>query len=408
MEALEVTDFEFSSSVALDAGLGGDLAMLMFTSGTTGLPKAARITNRRWAFAALGTAAGCRLTSNDTVFCALPLHHSTGMLVAVGGALVGGARLALAPRFSTSTFWDDVHRYGATVVVYVGEMCRYLVNADEVPGERDNSVRVFAGNGMRADVWRRLNARFHPERIVEFYGSTEGNVVLANLTGEPIGSVGRPLPGTTELTIVRYDFASGDPLRNLQGRCERCETGEAGLVLGRIVEDDSMGDFDGYVDSRDTERKTIRDVFSDGDAWFNTGDLLSCDEEGDWWFADRVGDTYRYKGENVSTELVRGVIASLGLTEWSTVYGVEVDGEEGRSGMAAIRLRSNAIFDGETFYRHLAANLTPAGVPRWIRVTSEIELTPSFKVRRAPLAQLGAEGPDVYELDAKNKTYIKR
>ena len=405
MEAIEVTDFEFASSVSLDAGLGGDLAMLMFTSGTTGLPKAARITNRRWALAALGTAAGCRLTSSDTVYCALPLHHSTAMLVAVGGALVGGARLALAPRFSTSTFWDDVGRYGVTAVIYVGEMCRYLVNAPETQGERDNPVRVFAGNGMRADVWERLDTRFQPERIVEFYGSTEGNVILANLTGTPVGSVGRPLPGSTDLAVVRYELETSEPTRNLQGRCERSDVSEPGLVIGRIVEDDSMGEFDGYVDARDTESKVLRNVFADGDAWFNTGDLLSCDESGDWWFADRIGDTYRYKGENVSTEFVRGVIASLDATEWAAVYGVEVPGQDGRTGMAAVKLADGAEFDGGVFYRHLAANLTPSAMPRWIRVMDAIELTPSFKVRRAPLAELGADGPSVFAMDADAGTY---
>ena len=408
MEEIEVTDFEFASSVALNAGLGGDLAMLMFTSGTTGLPKAARITNRRWALAALGTAAGCRLTSNDTVYCALPLHHSTAMLVAVGGALVGGARLALAPRFSTSTFWDDVRRYGATVVFYVGEMCRYLVNAPESAGERENPVRVFAGNGMREDVWRRLDTRFQPERIVEFYGSTEGNVILANLTGEPVGSVGRPLPGTSDLAIVRYDFETGDPIRNLEGRCARCDAGEPGLVLGLIVEDDPLGEFDGYVDARDTETKVLRDVFEEGDAWFNTGDLLSCDEAGDWWFADRVGDTFRFKGENVSTELVRGVLASLGPVEWAAVYGLMVEGEEGRTGMAAIKLAPGATFDGSEVYGHLAGNLTPSAMPRWIRVMDEIALTPSFKVKRGPLEAMGSEGPNVYELDADGECYRAR
>ncbi len=406
MEAIEVTSFQFSDSVPLNAGLGADLAMLIFTSGTTGLPKPARITNRRWALAALGTAAGCRLTSNDTVYCALPLHHSTGLLVAVGGALVGGSRLALAPKFSTTAFWEDVRRYGATTVFYVGEMCRYLVNAPEAPGERDNPVRVFAGNGMRADVWKRVLERFQPERVVEFYGATEGNVILANLTGSPVGSVGRPLPGTTDLAIVRYDPSTASPVRTLDGRCERADVGEPGLVLGRIVEDDPLAEFDGYVDARQTEDKVLRDVFEDGDQWFNTGDLLSRDAEGDWWFADRIGDTFRYKGENVSTEIVREVISASGLVDWAVVYGVNVDGEEGRSGMAAIKLSDDVSFDGPAFFEHLASNLTPSSLPRWIKLTDDVDMTASFKIRSSDLAEQGVSGPNLYALDAKEGSYV--
>ena len=407
MEAIEVGDFEFSDAVSLDDGLGGDLAMLMFTSGTTGLPKAARITNRRWALAALGTAAGCRLTSNDTVYCALPLHHATAMLVAVGGALVGGSRLALAPRFSTTGFWEDVRRYGATVVFYVGEMCRYLVNAPEVGGESDNPVRVFAGNGMRSDVWKRLVERFEPARVVEFYGATEGNAFLVNLTGDPVGSVGRPLPGTTELRLVQHE-SEGVPTRDEHGRCVAVDDGDAGLLLGRILDDDGLAEFDGYVDATDTEAKIVRNVFEHGDAWFNTGDLLSRDAEGDWWFVDRVGDTYRYKGENVSTEQVRSAINAAGVAEWAAVYGVSVPEEEGRVGMASVKLAAGVRFDGDALYTHLAHNLTPAAMPRWIRVVDDIELTPSFKIRREPLQSSGPDGGDVYVLDEAAGTYRRR
>jgi putative long chain acyl-CoA synthase len=285
-------------SIAANPGCAADLAMLLFTSGTTGLPKPAKITNRRWAMAALGTAAACTLSPNDTVYCALPLYHATGLLVACGGALVGGSRLALAREFSTTRFWPEVRRYGATVVVYVGEMCRYLVSAPEQSGERQHPVRLLVGNGMRAEVWHKLVERFNPDSVLEFYGSTEGNICLANLDGQKPGSVGRPVPGSDEIALVRYDAARGVPVRGDDSRLQTCEAGEAGLLIARIADSHPLAHFDGYLDAEQTEQKIVRDAFSEGDAWFNSGDLLRRDADGDFWFVDRVGDTFRWHGEN--------------------------------------------------------------------------------------------------------------
>ncbi len=404
-------DVDLPESVVVNPGRAEDLALLMFTSGTTGLPKAARITNRRWAMAALGAAASCRLTPRDTVYCCLPLHHSTGQLVAVGGALVGGARLALAEKFSVRSFWSEVRHVGATVVVYVGELCRYLTKAPVQDGEGNHPVRLLVGNGMRPEVWQAVLERFGPVRIVEFYGSTEGNAVLANMSGDKPGSVGRPVWHSGELALARYDVASGELLRQPDGFAARCEADEPGLLLARVGTEHPSEFFDGYVSREASDSKLMRGVFAADDVWFNSGDLLRADADGDYWFVDRVGDTFRWKGENVSTEQVAAVLARSPHVAMVAVYGVELAHREGRAGMAAIELTPGSAFDGAEMFQRVTDNLFDAARPRFIRVTEELELTDSLKVKKAVL---GAEGADpariadaVYHLDTENETYTR-
>lgn len=396
-------------SVVANPGRAGDLGMLIFTSGTTGLPKPAKITNRRWAMAALGTAAACTLSPNDTVYCALPLYHATGLLVACGGALIGGSRLALAEEFSASRFWAQVRRYGATVVFYVGEMCRYLVSAPERPNEDRHPVRLFVGNGMRPSVWRKLERRFGPVRVLEFYGSTEGNLCLANLDGDKIGSVGRPIPGTDEIALVRFDAATGQPTRNDDGRLERVDQGEAGLLLARITDEHPLARFDGYLDAEQTEHKIVRDAFADGQAWFNTGDLLRRDAEGDHWFVDRVGDTFRWHGENVSTEQVAAVVERAAFCRICVVYGVEVPDYDGRAGMVAMELADGAAFDGDALFALVSEHLFPAARPRFVRLVDRLEHTDSFKFSTLTLREQGADpgalDDPIYVYDPQAQTY---
>lgn len=403
------TSSKLPDEVSPNPGLARDLALLMFTSGTTGMPKAARITNRRWAVAALGAAATCRLTPRDTVYCCLPLHHSTGQLVAVGGALIGGSRLALSERFSTTNFWSDVRRVGATVVFYVGELCRYLVKSAPQPSEKSHPVRLFVGNGMRPEVWKRLLQRFGPLHVIEFYGATEGNAFLANLTGDKVGSVGRVVWHNGELAIVRQDATSGRPERNPEGRATRSGVEEPGLLLSRVGTDHPAAFFDGYVDEDASHRKLVHDVFESGDQWFNTGDLMRVDADGDYWFVDRVGDTFRWKGENVATEQVASVVGRADAVALVAVYGIQLPNREGRAGMAAIQLRQDTTFDGEALYRLVQANLFPAARPRFIRCVPSLELTDSLKVKKARLADEGADpgrvGDPLYYLDAQRQTY---
>jgi putative long chain acyl-CoA synthase len=380
------------ASVEVDAGRAGDLAMLLFTSGTTGLPKAARVTNRRCALAGLGAAAACRLTPSDTVYCCLPLHHASGMLIACGGALAGGARLALAPRFSAHTFWNDVRRVGATVVVHVGEVCRYLVAQPASAAERHHPVRIFVGNGLRPEVWREMLERFGKVRIIEFYSSTEGNVLLANLTGDKVGAVGRGFGDDDgDLALVECDIEEGTPLRGADGRCLPVPPGTAGLLLSRIDPTHPLGHFDGYTDTRATHGRIVRDAFVLGDAWFNTGDLLRRDDDGDYWFVDRLGDTFRWKGENVSTAQVEATLLRLTFLSNAVVYGVRVPGREGRVGVAAVVLRDGAALDREALAHEVMSNLTPAARPRFLRVVPALEMTETFKVRRLALAEAGLD-----------------
>lgn len=405
-----------------DRGRGADLALLLFTSGTTGLPKAARVTNLRWIAAGLGAATEARLGPGDTVYCALPLHHGTGLLVAVGGALMGGARLALAPGFSATRFWGEVRNVGATVVFYVGEMCRYLLQQPPAPEDKLHPVRLFAGNGLRADVWRAFLERFGggvaggPSRlrVIEFYSSTEGNLVLVNATGDKVGAVGRELTGQVRTALVRWDVERGAVVRDAAGRCVPVGPCEPGLLLGAI--DDRLGRahplaaFAGYTDLAATEDKILRDVFEEGDRWFDTGDLLAVDEDGDHTFVDRVGDTWRWKGENVSSELVAEVFRGLPGVRAAAAYGVAVAGADGRAGMVALELSPDATFDPAEAWARASANLTPAARPRWVRLVAALPLTDSMKVRKVELQADGFDAARVsdpiFAADEEARRYV--
>lgn len=370
-------------------GRATELALLIFTSGTTGLPKAVRISNRRWVAGALSAAASAHMTTRDTVYCCLPLYHATGMIVSVGAALVGGCRLALASKFSASQFMDEVHRYGVTVVTYVGELCRYLVNTPAQSTDQSHAIRLFMGNGLRPEIWREMNLRFPGAHILEFYASTEGNVGLVNLTGKKLGSVGRPLVDSAALEIVQYDVPYDEVVRDDTDWLVECEDDEVGLLIARIDSGHPLTRFDGYADDEDTERKIIRDAFEEGDAWFNTGDLLRRDRDGDYWFVDRIGDTFRWRGENVSTQQVADVLDSLPFVKASAVYGIEVADHEGRAGMAAIELQENAEFDGGLLYMKMRQNLSDASQPRAIRVVDSLDATQSMKFVKYGLQSLG-------------------
>lgn len=286
-ELLETGPRDLPSDLAIDQGRAGDLAMMLTVKGPhTGEPRIVRVTNRRWANAALGAAAGCRLTPNDTVYCCLPLHTGMGMLVTVGSSLVGGTRLALSPRFTPESFWEEARRTGSTVVPYTGELCRALADAPPLSGEAEHPVRLFVGRGLQVDDWRRILDRFGPLEVLEFYASLEGNLVLANLTGEKIGSVGRQIVETTKLELVQCERETGKPLRGSDSRLLRARRGQPGLLISRIDGSHPLAAFDGYTDPEATESRIIRDAFVSGDAWFDTGDLFERDDDGDYWLLE--------------------------------------------------------------------------------------------------------------------------
>jgi fatty-acyl-CoA synthase len=362
-----------------------DRALRIFTSGTTGLPKAAEVSHRKvvtWTHWFSGLAG---LTADDRLYNCLPMHHSVGGVVAIGAPLVGGGAVAIAPKFSTSQFWTDVDRWDCTAFQYIGELCRYLTAAPTHIFERRAPLRLALGNGLAAPVWTSFAERFPAVRVLEFYASTEGNVWLYNVEGK-VGALGRLPPylaAKSPITLVRFDEATEAPERNPLGFCEACEDDEAGEALGRIS-GDAASRFEGYSDAAETERKVLRDVFEPGDAWMRTGDLMRRDADGFYHFVDRVGDSFRWRGENVAAAEVALVLRGCpGVTD-ALVYGVKVPEAEGRAGMAALV----GAFDIRELERRLQ------GLPRWarpvfLRLTDEIARTETFKPKRARYAAQG-------------------
>ena len=358
-----------------------DRALYIYTSGTTGLPKAANVSHFRlmqWSYWFAGL---MDTQPTDRMFNCLPMYHSVGGIVAIGSVLVNGGSVAIRPRFSASRFWDEIAEWDCTLFQYIGELCRYLVNAQAHPREAEHHLRLCCGNGLRADVWPEFKRRFRIPQILEFYASTEGNVSLYNCEGRP-GAIGRVpsfLAHRTNLALVKYDFEVDAPLRNDEGLCVRCQPGEIGEAIGKIFDDGSnqAGRFEGYADREASERKILRGVFAFGDAWFRTGDLMRRDDKGYYFFVDRVGDTFRWKGENVSTaEVATKMSACPGVLE-AIVYGVTIPGTEGRAGMAAIV--PSEVFSLDAFHKYLNESLPEYALPLFLRLRDRIETTATFK-----------------------------
>jgi putative long chain acyl-CoA synthase len=374
-----------------DPGRARDLAMIFVGANRHDAPRLARITNRRWAFSALGAAATCTLTTSDTVYCSLPLHHPAGTLVAAGSALIGGARLALASEFSAPTFWDEVRRYGASVVYYAGEMCRTLVLAPHSPGEKNHPVRLFAGSGMRADLWKRLIERFGPVGVLEFYASTEASAVLANASGEKIGALGRPLPGTRELAIASWNFDEDDFVRDLNGHLTRARIDEPGMLVCSIAHSTSGADL-AHLDPR----RILRDAFRTGDIWFVTGDFVRVDQDGDHWFFDRYGDVIATAGGPVASQRIEDVLLRSDAVRMCIALGIP-DGDHQRAA-AAVELAGPADLALSSIAEAIAT-LPEHARPARLRIVARIPLTDGFRPIKRPIAELGfASGPDVYLL----------
>jgi fatty-acyl-CoA synthase len=324
----------------------------------------------------------------------LPMHHSVGGVVATGALLVRGGSVVIREKFSASEFWNDVSDWDCTLFQYIGELCRYLVNAPSHPRERKHCLRLACGNGLRADIWQEFQSRFEIPRILEFYAATEGNMSLYNVEGK-VGAIGRVPPFLTHrfpLALVKFDSSTGEPARDAGGRCMRCTTNETGEALGKIDNGTAQhgspgGEFEGYTSATDTERKILRDVFEPGDAWFRTGDLMRMDGAGFFYFVDRVGDTFRWKGENVATsEVVAALMAFPGVRD-ASVYGVAVPGTEGAAGMAA--LVADGALDFVKLREHLQRRLPPYARPLFLRLTDRIDATATFKPNKTVLAREG-------------------
>ena len=376
-----------------------DRALYVYTSGTTGLPKAANVSHYRlmqWSHWFAGMMA---THSTDRMYNCLPMYHSVGGVLATGAVLAAGGSVVIREKFSAREFWNDVIRWDCTLFQYIGELCRYLLHADAPPHETEHRIRMCCGNGLRPDVWDEFQRRFRIPRILEFYASTEGNVSLFNIDGKP-GAIGRIpsfLAHRVPVTLVKFDVETGEPVRNEQGFCLRCAPNEVGEAIGKVLRDPAnfASRFEGYVGQEATEKKILRDVFDPGDAWFRTGDLMRKDEQGYFYFVDRIGDTFRWKGENV------GVIDAV-------VYGVTVPGTEGRAGMAAVVV--GRTFNLIAFRLHLA-RLPEYARPLFLRVRGEIETTATFKRKAWDLSREGydpvAIGDAIYFNDAERGAFVR-
>jgi fatty-acyl-CoA synthase len=372
-----------------DVGID-DRALLIYTSGTTGLPKAANISHRRilnWGgwFAGLMDA-----STDDRLYDCLPLCHSVGGVVAPCSMLSAGGSVVLAKKFSASQFWDDIARFDCTVFQYIGELCRYLLNAETTTRETAHRLRLAVGNGLRGDIWEAFAARFAIPQILEFYAATEGNFSLFNVEGKA-GAIGRIPPLLAHrfpAAIVRLDADSGVPIRGEDGLCIACPRGEAGEAIGRIGHaDQGGGRFEGYTDAAESEKKILRDVFAKGDAWFRTGDLMMLDALGYFHFVDRVGDTFRWKGENVATGEVNDAIRDCPGVRDASTYGVNVPGSDGRAGMAAIVAGDG--FDLKAFAEHLSRRLPIYAIPVFVRLCETLDATETFKQKKQQLIRNG-------------------
>ncbi|MDP1556652.1 MAG: long-chain-acyl-CoA synthetase [Hyphomonas sp.] len=390
--------------------LGKDLCLYVYTSGTTGMPKAARLTQARTQGMMRSFIAPCRITPKDKVYITLPLYHGTGGLCGIGQALLTGATAIVRRKFSASAFWDDAVAEQATAIVYIGELCRYLLNSPPHPKERAHRIRTGFGNGLRPEVWQAFLDRFNIPHLCEFYGSTEGNVSFLNFDGK-VGAVGR-IPGWLKsqfahIAFVKFDIETEQPVRGADGLCIRADVDEAGEVLG-LIGDDIRQRFEGYNDEKATEKKLLRDVFTKGDLWFRTGDLLRMDKDGYIYFVDRIGDTYRWKGENVSTNEVGEALSRIDGVKTANVYGVAIPGTDGKAGMAAITTEGEVDFAG--LYKSLAAKLPSYAVPIFIRVQPEAETTGTFKYRKVDLVADGFDPDKVDEplwmFDPEEAAYV--
>ncbi|ENO78607.1 long-chain-acyl-CoA synthetase [Thauera sp. 63] len=385
--------------------------LLIFTSGTTGLPKAARYSHMRWMSSGDVMEVTLGATPEDVFYCCLPLYHGAAATSVTSTALKAGSSIVVRRKFSTREFWHDVRANGITVFQYIGEICRYLLNAPPQPDDRVHSLRCMLGAGLSADTWTRWLERFGPIQVFEGWGSTEANTAIINVDNY-VGSCGRvPDWNKTNFRLVRYDVETESHPRDENGRYILCQPGEVGEGIGYIVNHPEIGGgrFEGYTSEEATEKKILRNVFTDGDAFWSSGDLLRYDENGYFYFVDRIGDTFRWKSENVSTAEVADALVDYPGMELINIYGVQVPGHEGRAGMAAIVMQPGHAFDPKTFYALTEARLPRYAAPQFVRVSSAADLTTTFKLRKVDLQRQGyddkAFDDPLYVRDDAGATY---
>ncbi|XP_041980169.1 long-chain fatty acid transport protein 1 [Aricia agestis] len=388
-----------------------DTLMYIYTSGTTGFPKAAIVTHTRFLLIPLGVHNSARLSASDVIYDPLPLHHTAGGVLGAGQCVILGCTVVLRKKFSASNYWSDVAKYKCTVAQYIGEICRYLLTVPPGPHDRGHKLKVMVGNGLRPQIWQEFVERFGVKRVVEFYGATEGNSNLVNLDSKvgAIGFLSRLVSSIYPLTLVKCDEITGEILRNKDGTCISCGPHEPGLLLGKIDPRKAILTFAGYADKTASEKKMVRNVRVPGDCYFNTGDILVMDHFGYFYFKDRTGDTFRWRGENVSTAEVEGVISNLVGLKDAIVYGVAIPNVEGKAGMAAIADPEKKL-DLESLAKGLRSSLPAYARPIFLRILPEPPLTVTFKLRKKELIEQGYKlnlhNDPLYFMDQKTGNYV--
>ncbi|EDX08527.1 GD11850 [Drosophila simulans] len=362
--------------------------LYVYTSGTTGLPKAAVITNLRFLFMSAGSYYMLRMSSDDVVYDPLPLYHTAGGIVGVGNAILNGSTVVLRKKFSARNFWLDCNRYNCTVAQYIGELCRYLLATTYTPDQQKHNLRLMYGNGLRPQIWSQFVRRFGIPHIGEIYGATEGNSNLINITNR-VGAIGFvPVYGSSfyPVQVLRCDEYTGELLKDSKGHCISCQPGQAGLLVGKVDARRAVSAFHGYADKGASEQKLLRNVFTSGDVFFNSGDMVVRDILGYFYFKDRTGDTFRWRGENVATQEVEAIITNCVGLEDCVVYGVQIPHVEGKAGMAAIVDPERKV-DMEYLSVVLRGSLPPYARPLFIRLLDEIPRTATFKLKKRELAK---------------------
>ena len=389
-----------------------DIALYMYTSGTTGMPKASVITNRRFLLSsALSYKAGIKCKENDCIYLCLPLYHGTGLFLGAGAAFSTGACMFIRRRFSGSNFLREVREHHATCFIYIGELCRYLLNIPAQADDHNTPLTRMMGNGLRPDVWHEFKSRFGIQRIAEFYGSSEGNVAFVNMLNKDctVGTSNVPI------ALVKYNVDADEIVLDEKGHCIIVADGEPGLLLGKITNNTT---FEGYTNKKDTENKILRDSFEAGDAWFNTGDLMKTVDVGfalglpHFQFVDRVGDTFRWKSENVSTNEVGEIINAHTQIDFCNIYGVEIPKADGRAGMASIVLTKGLdTLDVESFSGYVNSHLPAYARPVFLRIQSELDTTGTFKMVKGELRKEGYDldqvSDAIFVLKPRSDTYVR-
>lgn len=367
-----------------------DKLMYIYTSGTTGLPKAAVITHSRYIFIAAGIHYIADFKGKDVFYNPLPLYHTAGGIMNVGQALLFGSTIVIRKKFSASGFFADCGKYNCTVAQYIGEMCRYVLATPESPSDKNHKVRLMFGNGLRPQIWTQFVERFNIPRVAEFYGATEGNANIVNITNTvgAIGFISRIIPAVYPISIIKADPATGDPIRGKNGLCQLCDIDEPGVFIGKILPGNPSRAFLGYVDRKASDKKVVHDVFKKGDMAFLSGDIVCADARGNLFFKDRTGDTFRWKGENVSTSEVEAQVSNLAGYRDCVVFGVEVPNSEGRAGMAAI-LDPERKVDVKQLGLGLKGAMPAYARPIFVRLLDHVDMTGTYKLRKVDLQQDG-------------------